>query len=42
MKKFLLVFIAGCGLIALGHLRGEGYIVLTRAVNICLECIGIG
>ncbi len=34
----------GCGIVmvALGLWRGEVRAVLTKAVNICLECIGIG
>ncbi len=33
-----------CGLLLLtyGLLRGEGEVVWSKAVNICLECIGIG
>ncbi|MCQ4636042.1 CD1871A family CXXC motif-containing protein [Anaerovorax odorimutans] len=36
----LLVFAAV--LMAGGLMRGEGQTVLMKAVNICLECIGIG
>lgn len=34
--------ICGLGMIALGIGRGEMAVVLKKAVNICLECIGIG
>lgn len=34
--------IAGVLLILLGIWRNEVAVVLTKAVNICLECIGIG
>lgn len=40
LPYFLLVL--GAGLIVLGYFGGEVSIVLSRAANICLECIGIG
>lgn len=32
----------GAGFLMLGILGGEVAVVLSRAANICLECIGIG
>lgn len=32
----------GLGMMALGLCRGELAVVFAKAVNICLECIGIG
>ncbi|MDE8733061.1 CD1871A family CXXC motif-containing protein [Eubacteriales bacterium DFI.9.88] len=39
---FSLLLVLAAGFIAGGLMRGEGALVLTKAVNVCLECIGIG
>ncbi|MBD5560411.1 MAG: hypothetical protein HDQ87_08685 [Clostridia bacterium] len=36
------IIAAGAACMVLGALRGEVRIILMKAVNICLECIGIG
>lgn len=44
VKTVVRIFIAAaaCGFILYGTARGEMEIVLNKAVNICLECIGLG
>lgn len=42
-KAIPFVFLAvAVVMIGVGILRGEHLVVLQKAVNICLECIGIG
>lgn len=44
-KRFVVsasVFLLGIVFICYGSARGEISIVLNKAVNICLECIGLG
>lgn len=37
-----MILLAAFGLIAIGISREEHFIVLQKAVKICLECIGVG
>lgn len=39
--RIVCLFIA-CAFIVHGISRGEALVVLNKAVNICLECIGLG
>ncbi len=38
----ILLIAASVVLIAIGVFNHENQIVLTKAINVCLECIGIG
>lgn len=38
----IVIAAAACAFIVYGTARGEVEIVLNKAVNICLECIGLG
>lgn len=49
MKKFefprwvgILMSVCGIAFMCFGACRGEMAVVLKKAINICLECIGIG
>lgn len=39
--KFIVLAVS-LAFIGIGLMREEQYIVLTKAINICLECIGVG
>ena len=39
--RFVLLALAVCGIVV-GALNGEVRTVVTKAINVCLQCIGIG
>jgi len=41
-RAALLLSLAAVLLMAIGVWRGEAEVVLRKAVNICMECIGLG
>jgi hypothetical protein len=36
------VLLAAAALLAVGLMQGQQHQVLTKAIHICLECIGVG
>lgn len=36
------LFLIGIVFMVIGITRGEAFVVLTKAIRVCLECIGIG
>ena len=44
LKKYMAqtVIVLGAVLIFIGLANGEIYTVFSKAINICMECIGIG
>ncbi len=38
----IILLMISAGLVTAGVTRGEVFIVFTKAVHICLECIGLG
>lgn len=38
----ILLLMISAGLVTAGVMRGELFLVFTKAVHICLECIGLG
>lgn len=41
-KWWIVLAAAGAVFLVVGVMRGEANVVFMKAVNICLECIGIG
>lgn len=42
MKVRIFIFSLSVIFIVVGYLRGEHGVLLSKAIRICLECVGIG
>ena len=41
-RAALALLVLGVAFVVIGVLRGEAEVVFRRAINVCMECIGLG
>ena len=41
-RAALALLVLGAAFVVIGVLRGEAEVVFRRAINVCMECIGLG